>query len=130
MIFEALSGDEEILIREISSWTLFVQGIATSIDALSVGFTISNYGPLMAFTASLMISLKYCKTEFIRYLRSFNSNYGVPYVRIQIITVLANAAFVFARTHSTTGQMCLAALVTVTVLSRVPRITFCAPARA
>ena len=56
MIYEALFGGEEIQIREISSWTLFVQGVATSIDALSVGFTISNYGPLMASTASVIIA--------------------------------------------------------------------------
>lgn len=37
--------------------TLFVQGLATSIDALSVGFTIANYGTGMAFTASLIIAL-------------------------------------------------------------------------
>lgn len=36
--------------------TILVQGIATSIDALSVGFTISEYGPGMAFTASLLIA--------------------------------------------------------------------------
>lgn len=35
---------------------LLVQGVATSIDALSVGFTISEYGWLMAFTASLIIA--------------------------------------------------------------------------
>ena len=35
---------------------LLVQGIATSIDALSVGFTISGYGALMAFSASVIIA--------------------------------------------------------------------------
>lgn len=35
---------------------LLVQGIATSIDALSVGFTISEYGWLMALAASLIIA--------------------------------------------------------------------------
>lgn len=34
---------------------LIVQGIATSIDALSVGFTIAEYNWLMAFTAALII---------------------------------------------------------------------------
>ena len=34
---------------------LIVQGIATSIDALSVGFTISEYSFLRAFAASLII---------------------------------------------------------------------------
>lgn len=36
---------------------LLVQGVATSIDALSVGFTISEYGWFMAFTASLIIAV-------------------------------------------------------------------------
>lgn len=36
--------------------TLMVQGLATSIDALSVGFTIANYGTAMAFTASILIA--------------------------------------------------------------------------
>lgn len=35
---------------------LLVQGVATSIDALSVGFTISNYGFLMAFVCALIIA--------------------------------------------------------------------------
>lgn len=35
---------------------LFIQGIATSIDALSVGFTISEYDWLMALVASLIIA--------------------------------------------------------------------------
>lgn len=34
---------------------LLVQGIATSIDALSVGFTIAHYGFLQAFVACLII---------------------------------------------------------------------------
>ena len=35
---------------------LMVQGIATSIDALSVGFTIAEYGALMAVAAALIIA--------------------------------------------------------------------------
>lgn len=37
--------------------SLIVQGIATSIDALSVGFTISNYNWLEAFLACLLIGV-------------------------------------------------------------------------
>lgn len=37
-------------------WTLLVQGIATSIDALSVGFTIEQYQLPMALAASLIIA--------------------------------------------------------------------------
>ena len=35
---------------------LMVQGIATSIDALSVGFTISEYGFIMALVSALIIA--------------------------------------------------------------------------
>ena len=35
---------------------LIVQGVATSIDALSVGFTISEYGFLLAFVCALIIA--------------------------------------------------------------------------
>lgn len=35
---------------------LLVQGVATSVDALSVGFTISDYGWLMALVCSLIIA--------------------------------------------------------------------------
>lgn len=36
---------------------LMLQGVATSIDALSVGFTISEYGLLMAFVCCLLIAI-------------------------------------------------------------------------
>ena len=36
---------------------LLVQGVATSIDALSVGFTISDYGFVMALVCSLLIAI-------------------------------------------------------------------------
>jgi len=35
---------------------LLVQGVATSIDALSVGFTIADYGFVMAFVCALIIA--------------------------------------------------------------------------
>lgn len=37
-------------------WALLVQGVATSIDALSVGFTIAGYGWAMALAACLIIA--------------------------------------------------------------------------
>ena len=37
--------------------TLILQGIATSIDALSVGFTIATYGPGSAFLCSVIIAV-------------------------------------------------------------------------
>lgn len=36
--------------------SLLLQGVATSIDALSVGFTIADYNGTMAFTAALIIA--------------------------------------------------------------------------
>ena len=42
-------------IAAIGFGALAVQGIATSIDALSVGFTIADYRGALAFSAALMI---------------------------------------------------------------------------
>ena len=63
MIWEAVHGEEdEAAVEEklsaarLSFATLMIQGVATSIDALSVGFTISDYGLLMALVASLLIA--------------------------------------------------------------------------
>ena len=36
---------------------LFMQGVATSIDALSVGFTIAEYDTMTAFLCSLIIAV-------------------------------------------------------------------------
>ena len=59
MIWEAVRGKDEgpsgNVVRLTFS-TLLMQGVATSIDALSVGFTIADYGLLMAFTASIIIA--------------------------------------------------------------------------
>lgn len=43
--------------EEVGSGTLFIQGIATSIDALSVGFTIATYTWLKALSESLIIGV-------------------------------------------------------------------------
>ena len=48
-------GTEAAQSRSISGSDLLVQGIATSIDALSVGFTIAEYDLMMANAAALMI---------------------------------------------------------------------------
>lgn len=47
--------DEEVA-PGLTPKKLLVQAIATSIDALSVGFTISNYNWFMAFVCSLIIA--------------------------------------------------------------------------
>lgn len=41
----------------VTLWQLFVQGIATSIDALSVGFTIAEYDVAKALIASAVIAV-------------------------------------------------------------------------
>lgn len=50
------SGEEEASAAPLGAGSLLVQGVATSIDALSVGFTISEYGVSMALTAALIIA--------------------------------------------------------------------------
>ena len=42
--------------KTLAPSTLMLQGIATSIDALSVGFTIAEYGAVMAAVSSLIIA--------------------------------------------------------------------------
>ena len=56
MLLEGIKGEEAEEAAELSAGALFMQGVATSIDALSVGFTISEYGWLMALAASLIIA--------------------------------------------------------------------------
>ena len=59
MIWEAVRGKEDEASKvagKLTFSTLLIQGIATSIDALSVGFTIADYGLPMAFVASLIIA--------------------------------------------------------------------------
>lgn len=49
---------EEVKEAKKLTWgALIVQGVATSIDALSVGFTIADYSFLRAFAASLIIGV-------------------------------------------------------------------------
>lgn len=47
-------GEEEVVGVGLSA--LWVQGVATSIDALSVGFTIADYGFVMALVCALIIA--------------------------------------------------------------------------
>ena len=53
---EAIRGEETEEAAALSAGALFMQGVATSIDALSVGFTIAEYGWLMALAASGIIA--------------------------------------------------------------------------
>ncbi len=51
-----LCGGEADASVGVSAGALLLQGVATSIDALSVGFTIAEYGLAMALVCSLMIA--------------------------------------------------------------------------
>lgn len=60
MLWEGLhpGGDEEEISKStLGMSALVMQGIATSIDALSVGFTISDYDWIMALVCSLIIAV-------------------------------------------------------------------------
>lgn len=57
MLMEGIRGEEAEEAAALSAGALFVQGVATSIDALSVGFTISEYGWGMALVCSLIIAV-------------------------------------------------------------------------
>ena len=58
MLVEGIrGGDESAPGRKLTLSVLLVQGVATSIDALSVGFTIADYGLLMAFVCGLIIAV-------------------------------------------------------------------------
>lgn len=60
MLYEALQKKEDSATacpQCVGLSCLLVQGVATSIDALSVGFTISSYNWLEAFLACLLIGI-------------------------------------------------------------------------
>ena len=58
MLYEGIKGcDEENEKCAVCFGALIVQGIATSIDALSVGFTISEYNVFEALIACLLIGV-------------------------------------------------------------------------
>lgn len=50
-------GEDEAEKIRVGAMALFIQGIATSIDALSVGFTIASYGLGMAIVCALIIAV-------------------------------------------------------------------------
>lgn len=59
MLIEGIKGgaEEDNSPKQLSFGALIVQGIATAIDALSVGFTIAEYDWVMAIVASLIIAI-------------------------------------------------------------------------
>lgn len=57
MLVEGIRGGEEDEKPAVGIAGLLVQGVATSIDALSVGFTIADYDGLSAFICCLVIAV-------------------------------------------------------------------------
>lgn len=58
MLLEGIKGDDEAAgDNKLTMSVLLLQGVATSIDALSVGFTIAEYGFLMALTSAIIIAV-------------------------------------------------------------------------
>ena len=57
MLKDGLSGETEEVKSGVGFKILLIQGVATSIDALSVGFTITDYGFLMALVCALLIAV-------------------------------------------------------------------------
>ena len=49
MVYDGIKGEEEVDDKSLTFKIIFIQAIATSIDALSVGFTISDYKLIEAF---------------------------------------------------------------------------------
>lgn len=58
MIKDGIKGEEtsDLCKQKIGITALVIQGIATSIDALSVGFTLATYNVFLALTAAVVIA--------------------------------------------------------------------------
>lgn len=69
MIYEGFEQkkqkEEKPRMKQLTGRELFIQGIATSIDALSVGFTIADYNLVMALVCALIIGVV---TYFISFM--------------------------------------------------------------
>ena len=57
MLLEGIRGNEDDEQTGVGAFALFIQGVATSIDALSVGFTIADYDLIMALVCSIIIAI-------------------------------------------------------------------------
>lgn len=58
MLIEGIKNDDEEEEKpKVGVMALLVQGVATSIDALSVGFTIADYGLVMALVCATIIAI-------------------------------------------------------------------------
>lgn len=83
MIYDGLLKKESEMVK-ISFWGVIIQAIATSIDALSVGFSIASYNLVLAIVTSLIIFL----IAFLICIIGF-------YIGKKFGTVLSNKATIF-----------------------------------
>ena len=93
MLYEGIKGDDCPCEAKpsVGIAALLVQGIATSIDALSVGFTISDYTVLEALLACLLIGIV---TFFICFAGIFIGKKAVTHLPIKA-GVLGGAILIF-----------------------------------
>ena len=77
MILEGLNPkEEEKEVEEetaVARGTLLLQGVATSIDALSVGFTVASYNASMAVLSSLIIIITAFGTVLLKFLTNWSN---------------------------------------------------------
>jgi len=59
MLFDGIKNKSDSCeeLPKVNFWALIIQGIATSIDALSVGFTIAEYNIFQALISCLIIAV-------------------------------------------------------------------------
>ena len=57
MLIDGIKGEGVDACRRLNIGALLVQGVATSIDALSVGFVIASLGVVEAIVSSLIIAV-------------------------------------------------------------------------
>ncbi len=91
MIFDSFKNDDcDCEKKEMGIAGLLVQGVATSIDALSVGFTIADYGLAMAIVCALIIAIvtfiicicgvelgRFCATEIGKRCQSLSGKFTI-----------------------------------------------------
>ncbi len=80
MLIEGVNSNDndEVELKKLTIVTIFVQAIATSIDALSVGFTIANYNTTEALvTTSIVAFVTMCFCILANYLgKKFGTKLG------------------------------------------------------
>lgn len=79
-------GAEEAEKAKVGALALLVQGIATSIDALSVGFTIAEYDFIMALACSLIIAAVTFVISFTGLILGKNAERNFP-IKQQFLVV-------------------------------------------